>query len=78
MKKAGVLVGLFVVAATMAFAGGTYNGSWIGLSGEVTIPSSYAEAPVTASEIADFANVTKIVFESADTSVTVGLSLIVR
>ena len=58
-----------VIASVAAHADGMYQGSWIGLSGEVTIPATYSEAPVTAAEIADFANVTKIIFENADTVV---------
>lgn len=55
--------------AFSAFADGTYDGSWIGLSGKVTIPAGVS-APVTATELADFANVTEIVFADAEGAVT--------
>lgn len=60
---------VIALLAFSVFADGTYEGSWIGLSGKVTIPAGVS-APVTATELADFANVTEIVFADAEGAVT--------
>ena len=60
---------VIALLAFSVFADGTYEGSWIGLSGKVTIPAGVT-APVTATELADFANVTEIAFADAEGAVT--------
>ena len=60
---------LFAGIALSAAADGTYDGSWSGLSGIVEIPAGVV-APVTDADLADFANVTSIVFAASTSGIS--------
>ena len=81
MKASDTFPSICVVAAALfaaygARADATYDEStgWSGLSGTVTIPSGVT-APLADGDLADFANVTSVVFESSTSKISAsGLS----
>ena len=68
-RASAAVLCLFAGIAISAAADGTYEGSWAGLSGVVDIPSGVV-APVTDADLADFANVTSIVFADSTSGVS--------